>query len=398
MPTWFFDFTYLDDNNLIYDRQSFLANPSSLYQIFGQSFSGRPSDSYYRPVVNLTYAINALFGGTRPFGYHLVNTLLHLANCILFLVLLRRCCIDDRASLLATLFFTVHPVNVASVAWVPGRNDLLLGCFTFFASLLLLRDARHPSHTVKTVHLLFFLLALFTKETALCLPLVFVFFLKAENENKRLSHGLWMWFGWVSALALYFSVRYAVIETPPGYISSKLLTIWQRWPELLSGIGKLLLPVRLQVIASPRDVLWWPGIIVIALIIGGCLLSGTRRRTMVLALTLLLLPLLMSLLSARFAVLETRLHLSAAGASIFTAELLQAIRTRGTKIVHIICAFVVISCIGLSIVSWRYAENFRNRHRFSQASIEGSPNSGIARNLRFRASYQREMHPHTLKK
>lgn len=395
IPTWSFDFTYLDDNNLILERKSFLENPSSLYTLFGQSFSGMPSDSYYRPAVNITFSINALCGGADPFGYHFVNTLLHLANCILLLVLLRRLCIDDKASLLAALFFAVHPANVASVAWIPGRGDLLLGCFTFGASLSLLRDSRHPGPAAKTAHLLFFLLALFTKETALCLPFVFLCLPGAEKERARQPRRRWVWIGRAAALVLYFAVRHAVIDTPPEYFLGRLQTVWQRWPELLSGLGKLLLPLRLQVVASPVDLLWWPGCIVCAVTIAAWLLPGMRRRITVLALALLVLPLLMSLFSARFAVLENRLYLPAAGVSVLTGELLRVMRTRGTNIAHGTYALVIISCIGLSVVSWRYAGNFRNRDRFSQAAIEGSPNSGIARNLRFRAFYQKEIRPHT---
>ena len=88
-PTLRYDFTYLDDNNLVLDQQEIISKPSGLYKVFGHSFFNDPSDAYYRPVVNLSFAVNALIDGVRPFGYHLVNCLLHAATCVLLLALLR---------------------------------------------------------------------------------------------------------------------------------------------------------------------------------------------------------------------------------------------------------------------------------------------------------------------
>jgi hypothetical protein len=57
LPTWRFDFTYLDDSDLILEQQPFLSNPSSLYKVFGRSLFGGKSDIYYRPVANINERI-----------------------------------------------------------------------------------------------------------------------------------------------------------------------------------------------------------------------------------------------------------------------------------------------------------------------------------------------------
>ncbi|MBN1307452.1 MAG: glycosyltransferase family 39 protein [Chitinispirillaceae bacterium] len=391
MPTWRFDYTYLDDNDLILKRQPFFSNPASLYRVFGEPFFCSASDTYYRPVVNLSYAINALCGGTQPFGYHLVNSLLHAVACMLILALLRRLDIGDSASLFAALFFTVHPVNVASVAWIPGRNDVLLGCLTLGASLFLLKDAHHPSAAAKTGHLICFLLALYTKETAACLPLVFIFLLRAGEDGYMPSHRRWMWAGWIGAMVLYFTARHVVITSPPGYITGQLQRTWQRWPEFLSGVGKLLLPLRLQVLASPHDILWWPGVVVITIVGVVCLISKMRRRISALALSLITFPLLISLLGARNVTLETRLYIPVIGACIFIAEFLQMTGLYGKRVVNAAFTIIAVLCVALGVVNLRHARSFRDRDRFSRAAIEGSPNSGIAANLRFKTFYHKDI-------
>lgn len=225
----------------------------------------------------------------------------------------------------------------------------------------------------------------------MCLPLLFIFLLWA-GEGRRALHGrLWMWVGWALVMALYCAARYAVITAPPGYVMGQLLSAWQRWPELLSDIGKLLLPVRLQVLAAPGDVLWWPGAVVVAIVGAACFMRGTRRNVTALALAFVMLPLLMSLLGASYVVLETRLYLPAAGMCVLLAEALRAARLRGPRIANTAIAVVAVLSIALCIVNLQYVPSFQDRDRFSQAAIKASPNSGIAASLRFKMYYHENL-------
>jgi len=85
-----FDFSYLDDDALILDQQSVLAQPSGVWRAFGRPMfpsSGR-DHAYYRPLVTASYALDAQWSGARALGYRLTNILLHaLAAGLLFLML-----------------------------------------------------------------------------------------------------------------------------------------------------------------------------------------------------------------------------------------------------------------------------------------------------------------------
>ncbi|MCK7581180.1 MAG: hypothetical protein MZV65_39795 [Chromatiales bacterium] len=52
----------------------------------------------FRPVVNISYALDYALSGLQPFGYHLTSLLLHMANVVLLFVLVRtargRCAVD----------------------------------------------------------------------------------------------------------------------------------------------------------------------------------------------------------------------------------------------------------------------------------------------------------------
>jgi tetratricopeptide (TPR) repeat protein len=96
----------------------------------------------FRPVTTLTYAANYAVHARHPFGYHLVNLLLHVAASLLVLSLARRladAAMPDRApwvAFLAGLLFAVHPAHVEAVAPMVGRKELLSTGFALAAMLV----------------------------------------------------------------------------------------------------------------------------------------------------------------------------------------------------------------------------------------------------------------------
>jgi hypothetical protein len=134
----------------------------------------------FRPVTTLTFAANYAVHGRSPFGYHLVNLLLHVLASLLVLSLTRRLAeatMPDRApwvALVAGLLFAVHPVHVEAIAPIVGRKELLSTVFALAALLVAFSGrgaARSLGRLAGTVGL--GALAILSNEGAAVLPLLY---------------------------------------------------------------------------------------------------------------------------------------------------------------------------------------------------------------------------------
>ena len=93
---------------------------------------------HYIPVTWLTFGLDYTLWGMNPLGYHLTNNLLHAANSAIFYLLALRLLARATslagpalrvASVMAALFFALHPLRAESVAWATERRDVLSGLF-----------------------------------------------------------------------------------------------------------------------------------------------------------------------------------------------------------------------------------------------------------------------------
>ena len=126
------------------------------------------NEGHYWPVTYTSFWIEHKLWGLAPFGYHLVNVLLHLACTLLAWRLLARLGVPGAA--FAAAVFAVHPLHVESVAWVIERKDLLSALFylgAFAVWLRFLADSR-PARYLGS--LLLYVLALLSKSIAVTLP------------------------------------------------------------------------------------------------------------------------------------------------------------------------------------------------------------------------------------
>jgi len=102
-----------------------------------------------RPLVNLSLALNVATGGVNPFGFHLVNMLLHtLSATLLWGIVRRTLCLPffsgrfDRVAFplafLVALLWALHPLQTEAVQYVSQRTELMMGwCYlaVMYASL-----------------------------------------------------------------------------------------------------------------------------------------------------------------------------------------------------------------------------------------------------------------------
>ncbi|XP_020604755.1 transmembrane and TPR repeat-containing protein 2-like [Orbicella faveolata] len=147
------DFVYDDSRAIIKNSDLLPTTPWS--NVLFNDFWGTPlthsgSHKSYRPLCVATFRINYYIGALNPFGYHLVNVLLHSAVCWLVVVLSYVFLHAHFPSLVAGLLFAVHPIHTEAVTGVVGRADVE-ACFFFIASFLAyIKSHKAPTNT--TLH------------------------------------------------------------------------------------------------------------------------------------------------------------------------------------------------------------------------------------------------------
>ena len=121
----------------------------------------------YRPVTMLTYMANHQVS-PDPFGFHLVNILLHALVTLAVLALARELLGSLLAATVAAALFAVHPVHTEAVSNVVGRAELL-AAFLVLVTLLAEIAPRAPTGRAMGLHLaalLAFAAGLLAKESA----------------------------------------------------------------------------------------------------------------------------------------------------------------------------------------------------------------------------------------
>ena len=211
----------------------------------------------YRPVANVSLAVdNALWRGV-PAGYHLSNLLLHIVAVIGLFWLGHAVLRDFRVpwpgvgAMFAALVFAVHPALVEATVWTENRGVVLctILCLLVYWNLLAFWNGRMgPVGYVGA--LIAFAAAVTTQEAAVALPLTLVLhaLLRPEQagRRRRLAQTL-PFFVIAAAFALLrvSALRSGVLmvhDTPDIPVTHRALAVVRTLGGYLAG---LVLPLRL---------------------------------------------------------------------------------------------------------------------------------------------------------
>ena len=148
--------------------------------------------STYAPLTLLSWAIDYSIAGLNPTVFHFVNLLLHLGAVSLVFYLAQLLSKNKIVALITAVLFGIHPMHVEVVGWISARKDLLYTIF-FLGSLIAYyfythKESKYPKYYYYIACLLFFVLSLLSKGTAVILPAVLFLFdyLKARKLNIKL--------------------------------------------------------------------------------------------------------------------------------------------------------------------------------------------------------------------
>jgi hypothetical protein len=252
-----FGYTYLDDNALILDNQGFLRQLSNIIPAFRMDVFQvlHSATAYYRPLLTVSFILDAQVGGVSPGVYHLTNLLIHLcASCLVyrFLISLEY---EKAAALFWALVFTVHPVLAQAVAWIPGRNDSLLAMFVLPAVVFLAGFLRTGRPRWALAHFVFFILAVFAKESAVALvPLGLFYWATLTRERRCFKDAALLLSGWGVILTFWFSLRQVALRHPVHMAMADMARSFRgNSPAVIPSVGKMFFPFNLSVYPILRD-------------------------------------------------------------------------------------------------------------------------------------------------
>lgn len=167
-PAFHADFIRWDDTHYV-TKNDLLRSPNGLKEIWTPLGGKLPQ---YYPLTFTSYWIEYQFWQLGPTGYHVTNVVLHAANSVLVLALLRALGGSLWLAVGAAGVFALHPVQVESVIWVAERKNTLSGFFFLLAFLLYLRHRRSNRWGPYAACLLVFLCALLSKTQTVSLPVI----------------------------------------------------------------------------------------------------------------------------------------------------------------------------------------------------------------------------------
>ena len=211
---------------------------------------------FYRPVANLSYALDFWLWGLDPFGYHLTDLSLHATTAVLTFAFVRRVADDTLVALCAGCLLAVHPITAEVVPTPARRHDVLATAFVLCSLLLFLKTthtnrSRARQWLLVAGSVLAYLLAVGAKEVSVIAPpLVGAWFLliayhRGYGVSNTLWRGLKLLIPYTVATVAYLWWRIRVLDGLGGYKGGP----WKTSDPLLETVSKyvlsLLYPVDL---------------------------------------------------------------------------------------------------------------------------------------------------------
>lgn len=209
-----YELTKYDDDTLITKNINFIAETTNIPKLFTTSCYYSNNYTYYRPILTLSFAIEAIMFGNNIKIYHLSNIILFIISIYLIYFFLARLRQNPSVLKFICLIAAVNPLFSSNIVWIPARNDTLLIIFVCLSFLNLINYLKNNSNINLFLFSICFGLALFTKETSLILIpmyILFIYILKFPITKKQLLKTIT---ALLPILICYFYLRQIAVSSP----------------------------------------------------------------------------------------------------------------------------------------------------------------------------------------
>ncbi|RCK72413.1 MAG: TPR domain protein, putative component of TonB system [Ignavibacteriae bacterium] len=355
LQTLHYGFVNYDDDKMVYENSNFLRSLDNIPKAFSVSVFEMHNlkTNFYRPILLTSYIVDYQIWGLKPFGYHLTNLFLHILNAIGVFYLLNLLLNESKISFIGSIIFSLHPIQTQAVAWIAGRNDVLLGLFTILMFLSYLIYTKTKLKKYYVFSLISFLFALFTKEQALFLffiyPLYDLFFYIYSRTSYSIKNKIIHYSVPLALILIYLQIRVIVFGSYFGqgnYIVNPFTDRLIQFPSVLGAYIKLILiPINLNLVHIESGITNYIfGFSFLALILWIFISIREKLPIMTFGLFWLFLFIIPSanLFPLPVAVLEHRMYTPLIGFSIFITSVLYFYYQKYRKYVFIISSMMII--------------------------------------------------------
>jgi len=325
-------------------------------------------------------------------GYHATNIALHALGAVLVWLVLRR--LQVTGAWLAGLLFAVHPVNVATVAWISEQKNTLCLVFTALCLLAFLAFEQNGRRRWYATALVLFFLALGSKTAVVMLPALLLGVSWYERGMLTGKTVLWTVPFFVISLAaglatVWFQQTRAIggdVVRPEGLLSRIATAGWAPWFYAL----KTVFPANLMMIyprwelSNPNVLSFVPGLLYATCFVAGWFLRKRWGRGPLLAVVahaLMLLPILgvVDMYYSRFSLVSDHLQYFAIPAviALVVAAIALLLQRAGRNAVRVgVGGGLVIACV-FGTLTHRRAGVFKNHETLWRDNVKRNPECWI---------------------
>ncbi len=259
---------HFDDEGNILDRHSIHLTDFSWDQIRGTFFN--KNGHLYRPVANLSLAVNYYFSRDNVWGYHLVNTLIHFITAaflflfvyqILRLPLLRRKYGRHAyfVALLSSVLWTTNPIQTQAITYIVQRMASMAGMFYIMSMYFYIHGRVSSQKVVKafaySVCVITGLLACGSKENAAMLPFTIILLdlvlIQGPSKKNVLRTGILILLCALVAQALMWWTRGLSIFSLESFIRDYSLRNFTLMERLLTESRVIVFYISLLLYPTP---------------------------------------------------------------------------------------------------------------------------------------------------
>jgi tetratricopeptide (TPR) repeat protein len=259
------------------------------------------------------------------------------------------------ASFLGALLFAAHPIHTEAVAWVASFPEVSFALFYLMSFYGYIRWREHGSEWAYALSLLSYLLAVFSKEPALTLPLLLPVYDYLFRGRRFRAEDLARYLPYAAIIGLYLGMRFAALGAFAQVSRHADLSAFEHainvFPLFARYLEKLVLPLDLNFfhvfhpihgLLEPRAI----ASIAVTLAFAVLTLAAYRKsRTAFVGLVIIVVPLLPVLYipgvgENTFA--ERYLYLPSVGLSVVVATLWTTVRVRKPKWIEISTAALLV--------------------------------------------------------